>query len=142
MIKKRPRYKNYYNRYFFNCCMDSDIDKSCEKVYNKNYNKAKKLVKVGNILEKTYGIPIINKRVSVTPIGLLYDVSGGNTVKYAKTLDRVKNDIGIDFIGGYSAMVQKGFSAGDLELINSIPEALKLISKMCSSINVGSTKQV
>ena len=121
-------------------CMDSDIDKSCEKVYNKIYNKAKDLVKVGNLLEKTYGIPIVNKRVSVTPISLLCGASGGNPVKYAKTLDKVANDIGIDFIGGYSAMVQKGFSAGDLELINSIPEALKVTSKLCSSINVGSTK--
>ena len=121
-------------------CMDSDIDKSCQKVYNKIYNKAKDLVKVGKILEKTYGIPIVNKRVSVTPIALLVGASGGDPVKYAKTLDKVANDIGIDFIGGYSAMVQKGFSAGDLELINSIPEALKVTSKMCSSINVGSTK--
>jgi uncharacterized protein (UPF0210 family) len=121
-------------------CMDSDIDKSCDKVYNKIYSKAKDLVKVGNLLEKTYGIPIVNKRVSVTPISLLCGASGGDPVKYAKTLDKVANDIGIDFIGGYSAMVQKGFSSGDLELINSIPEALKSTSKLCSSINVGSTK--
>ena len=121
-------------------CMDSDIDKSCEKVYNKIYNKAHNLVKVGQILEKTYGIPIVNKRVSVTPIALLCGASGGDPIKYAKTLDKVANDIGIDFIGGYSAMVQKGFSAGDLELINSIPKALKETKKMCSSINVGSTK--
>ena len=121
-------------------CMDSDIDKSCEKVYNKIYKHAKDLVKVGNILEKTYGIPIVNKRVSVTPIAMLVGASGGDPVKYAKTLDKVANDIGIDFIGGYSALVQKGFSAGDLELINSIPEALSKTSKLCSSINVGSTK--
>ncbi len=121
-------------------CMDSDIDKSCEKVYNKIYNKAHDLVKVGQILEKTYGIPIVNKRVSVTPISLLVGASGGDPVKYAKTLDKVANDIGIDFIGGFSAMVQKGFSAGDLELINSIPEALAQTNKLCSSINVGSTK--
>ena len=121
-------------------CMDSNIDESCKKVYNKIYNKARDLVKVGNILEKTYGIPIVNKRVSVTPISLLVGASGGDPVKYAKTLDKVANDIGIDFIGGYSALVQKGFSAGDLELINSIPEALASTSKLCSSINVGSTK--
>ncbi len=121
-------------------CMDADIDKSCEKVYNKIYNKAHDLVKVGRILEKTYGIPIVNKRVSVTPISLLVGASGGDPVKYAKTLDKVANDIGIDFIGGFSAMVQKGFSAGDLELINSIPEALAQTNKLCSSINVGSTK--
>ena len=121
-------------------CMDSNIDESCKKVYNKIYNKARDLVKVGNILEKTYGIPIVNKRVSVTPISLLVGASGGDPVKYAKTLDKVANDIGIDFIGGYSALVQKGFSAGDLELINSIPEALASTSKLCSSVNVGSTK--
>ncbi len=121
-------------------CMDSDIDKSCEKVYKKIYSKAHDLVKVGNILEKTYGIPIVNKRVSVTPIALLVGASGGDPIKYAKTLDKVALDIGIDFIGGYSAMVQKGFSAGDLELINSIPEALAQTNKLCSSINIGSTK--
>ncbi len=121
-------------------CMDSDIDKSCQKVYNKIYTKAKRLVEVGNFLEKTYGIPIVNKRVSVTPIAMLVGASGGDPVKYAKTLDKVANDIGIDFIGGYSALVQKGFSAGDLELINSIPRALSETSKLCSSINVGSTK--
>ncbi len=121
-------------------CMDSDIDKSCEKVYKKIYSKAHDLVKVGNILEKTYGIPIVNKRVSVTPIALLVGASGGDPIKYAKILDKVALDIGIDFIGGYSAMVQKGFSAGDLELINSIPEALAQTNKLCSSINVGSTK--
>ena len=103
-------------------CMDTDIDKSCEKIYNKIYNKAKDLVKVGETLSKTYGIPIINKRVSVTPIAMLLAVSGGDPIKYALTLDKVAADIGIDFIGGYSALVQKGFAAGDLELINSIPQ--------------------
>ena len=93
-------------------CMDSDIDKSCKKVYEKIYNKAKNLVQVGNTLSKTYGIPIINKRVSVTPIAMLVGASGGDPIKYAITLDRVAHDIGIDFIGGYSALVQKGFSAG------------------------------
>jgi uncharacterized protein (UPF0210 family) len=121
-------------------CMDSDIDKSCEKVYKKIFDKAQNLVKVGKMLEKTYGIPIVNKRVSVTPISLLVGASGGDPVKYAKVLDKVANDIGIDFIGGYSAMVQKGFSAGDKELINSIPLALSQTNKLCSSINVGSTK--
>lgn len=121
-------------------CMDSDIDRSCQKVYNKIYNKAKDLVKVGNLLQKMYGIPIVNKRVSVTPIALLVGASGGNPLKYAQTLDKVANDIGIDFIGGFSAMVQKGFSAGDKELIESIPESLSKTSKLCSSINVGSTK--
>lgn len=121
-------------------CMDSDIDKSRKKVYDKIYNKASRLVEVGSYLQKTYGIPIINKRVSVTPIAMLVGASGGDPIKYAKTLDKVGKDIGIDFIGGYSALVQKGFSAGDLELINSIPEALAQTDIVCSSVNVGSTK--
>lgn len=121
-------------------CMDSDSDKSCKKVYDKIYNKASRLVEVGSYLQKTYGIPIINKRVSVTPIAMLVGASGGDPIKYAKTLDKVGKDIGIDFIGGYSALVQKGFSAGDLELINSIPEALAQTDIVCSSVNVGSTK--
>ena len=121
-------------------CMDSDINKSCEKVYNKIYKYAKDLVSVGNKISKKYGIPIINKRVSVTPIAILLGVSGGDPLLYAKTLDKVANDIGIDFIGGYSALVQKGFAPGDLELINSIPEALACTSRMCSSVNIGSTR--
>lgn len=121
-------------------CMDSDIDKSCKKVYDKIYNKASRLVEVGSYLQKTYGIPIINKRVSVTPIAMLVGASGGDPIKYAKTLDKVGKDIGIDFIGGYSALVQKGLSAGDLELIKSIPEALAQTDIVCSSVNVGSTK--
>jgi len=121
-------------------CMDTDIKKSCEKVYNKIYNYAKDLVNVGNTISKKYGIPIINKRVAVTPISMLVGVSGGNPVEYAKTLDKVANDIGIDFIGGYSALVQKGFAPGEKELIESIPEALACTSKLCSSVNIGSTR--
>lgn len=121
-------------------CADEDIDKSCEKVYNKIYRLAKDLVKTGEDIEKKYGIPIVNKRISVTPIAILLAASGGDPVKYAKTLDRVAKDIGVNFIGGYSALVQKGFSAGDLELIKSIPRALDETDYVCSSINIGSTK--
>ena len=121
-------------------CADSDIDKSCEKVYNKIYSKAKDLVNTGEAIEKKYGIPIVNKRVSVTPISMLVAVSGGDPVKYALTLDRVAKDIGVNFIGGFSALVQKGFSAGDRELIDSIPRALAETDLVCSSVNVGSTK--
>ena len=121
-------------------CADSDIDKSCQKVYDKIYSHAKDLVKTGEFIEKKYGIPIVNKRVSVTPIALLCGVSGGDPVKYAKTLDKVAHDIGINFIGGYSTLVQKGFSAGDRELIESIPRALAETELVCSSVNVGSTK--
>ena len=121
-------------------CADADIDKSCEKVYNKIYNKAKDLVKTGEAIEKKYGIPIVNKRVSVTPISMLAAVSGGDPVKYARTLDKVAQDIGVNFIGGFSALVQKGFSAGDRELIESIPRALAETDLVCSSVNIGSTK--
>jgi len=121
-------------------CADTDIDKSCEKIYNKIYSKAKNLVEVGETISKKYGIPIVNKRVSVTPISMLVAVSGGDPVKYAVTLDRVAKDIGVNFIGGFSALVQKGFSAGDAELIGAIPRALAVTDHVCSSVNVGSTK--
>lgn len=121
-------------------CADSDIDKSCEKIYKKIYRLAKNLINVGESISKKYGIPIINKRISVTPISMLLAVSGGNPVKYAKTLDKVATDIGVNFIGGYTALVQKGFAAGERELIDSIPEALTVTNRVCSSVNVGSTK--
>ncbi len=121
-------------------CADADIDKSCEKVYNKIVTKAGRLVEVGEEIASLYGIPIINKRVSVTPISMLVAVSGGDPVKYALTLDRAAKAIGVNFIGGFSALVQKGFSAGDRELIAAIPEAMAKTTRVCSSVNVGSTK--
>ena len=121
-------------------CADSDIDRSCEKVYKKIYEKAKNLVKTGEAIEKKYKIPIVNKRISVTPISMLVAVSGGDPVKYALTLDRVAKDVGVNFIGGFSALVQKGFSAGDRELIDAIPRALSATDYVCSSVNIGSTK--
>ena len=121
-------------------CADSDIDKSCEKVYNKITTKAKDLVATGEFLEKKYGIPIVNKRISVTPISMLVGVSGGDPVKYAKVLDKAAHEVGVNFIGGFSALVQKGFSAGDRELIDAIPRALAETELVCSSVNVGSTK--
>ena len=121
-------------------CADSDIDRSCEKVYKKIYEKAKDLVKTGEAIEKKYKIPIVNKRISVTPISMLAAVSGGDPVKYALTLDRVAKDVGVNFIGGFSALVQKGFSAGDRELIKSIPRALARTDFVCSPVNIGSTK--
>ncbi len=121
-------------------CADTDINKSCEKVYNKIVRMAGKLVETGEDIEAQYGIPIINKRVSVTPIAILAGVSGGDPVLYAKTLERAAREIGVNFIGGYSALVSKGFSPGDLSLINSIPEALAVTDHICSSVNLGSTK--
>ena len=121
-------------------CADSDIDRSCEKVYEKIVNKAGNLVKTGCEIEKEYGIPIINKRISVTPIALLAAVSGGDPTKYALALQRAAEATGVNFIGGYSALVHKGFSAGDRELIESIPRALACTENVCSSVNIGSTK--
>lgn len=121
-------------------CCDADIDRSCSKVYDKILRLAGDLVKTGEDIEKKYGIPIVNKRVSVTPIAMLVAVSGGDPVKYAKTLDKAAKAIGVNFIGGYSALVNKGFSSGDEALIKSIPRALAETDFVCSSINVGSTK--
>lgn len=121
-------------------CADKSIDKACANIYEKICRNAEKLVSTGEDIEKQYGIPIINKRVSVTPIAMLAGISGGDPVKYALALEKAANTIGVNFIGGYSALVQKGFSAGDLELINSIPEALARTEHLCSSVNVGSTK--
>ncbi len=121
-------------------CADSDIDRSCTKVYDKICRLAKDLVRTGDDIHDKYGIPVVNKRVSVTPIAMLAGVSGGDPVKYARTLDRAAHEIGVDFIGGYSSLVQKGFSAGDLALIDSIPQALSETELVCSSINVGSTR--
>lgn len=121
-------------------CVDSDIDRSCRKVVEKIKKCAGKLVETGEIIEKRYGIPIVNKRVSVTPIAMLAGASGGDPVKYAKALDEAARAIGVNFIGGYSALVQKGFGPGDRELIESIPRALAETERVCSSVNIGSTK--
>ena len=121
-------------------CADSDLDRSCEKVYDKICTKAENLVRTGEDIASKYGIPIVNKRIAVTPISMLAGVSGGDVSKYAKALDKAAETVGIDFIGGYSALVHKGFSAGDVELIESIPQALTETNLVCSSINIGSTK--
>ncbi|MCD7797675.1 MAG: PFL family protein [Clostridiales bacterium] len=121
-------------------CADTDIDRACDKIYDKICRKAEKLVLTGEQIEKEYGIPIINKRVSVTPIAIMQGISSGNPVKYALALEKASQTIGVNFIGGYSALVQKGFSAGDTELIESIPEALASTEHICSSVNIGSTK--
>ena len=121
-------------------CAGDDIARSAEKVYDKITRSAEKLVATGEEIERTYGIPIINKRVSVTPIAMLAAASGGDPVIYARAMDRAAKTLGINFIGGYSALVHKGFSAGDRELIASIPEALSTTDFVCSSVNVGSTK--
>ncbi len=121
-------------------CADGDLERSCQKVYDKITRCARDLVRTGEQLETEYGIPIINKRISVTPIAMLAAASGGDPVRYALTLERAAQAVGVNFIGGYSALVHKGFAPGDQALIDSIPEALKATQHVCSSVNVGSTK--
>mgnify|MGYP000603317584 FL=1 len=122
-------------------CIDSDSDKACQKIYDKITTKAKDLVKVGEQIQEEYGIPIINKRVTVTPISLIAAASHDQDyVKYALTLDKAAHTLGIDFIGGYSALVQKGYQNGDKTLIKSIPEALAQTDLVCASVNVGATR--
>ena len=121
-------------------CCSGDIDVSCTKIYDKITRLAANLVKTGEDIEKEYGIPIINKRISVTPIAMILASSGGDPVKYALTLEKASREVGVNFIGGYSALVQKGFAQGDEALIRSIPEALSRTEHICSSVNIGSTK--
>ncbi len=122
-------------------CADSDIDKAACKVYDKITKRAEKLVKTGEDIESEFGIPIINKRISVTPISIVASACESvDYVKFAKALDKAAKAVGVNFIGGYSALVQKGFTDGDKKLIASIPQALAETDIVCSSVNVGSTK--
>ncbi len=124
-------------------CVDSDLEKLNQNIYEKITGLAQNLVATGQEIEREYGIPIVNKRISVTPIALI----GGNACKteddfvtIAKTLDRVAKEVGVNFIGGYSALVSKGMTKSDELLIRSIPKALADTERVCSSVNVGSTK--
>lgn len=122
-------------------CMDADIDKACQKVYDKIVSTARNLVPVCEEIEKELGIPIINKRISVTPIGIIASACKDQSpVKFALTLEKAACEVGVNFIGGYSALVQKGFAGADLALIDSIPEALASTDHVCASVNIGSTK--
>jgi uncharacterized protein (UPF0210 family) len=122
-------------------CCDYDGAKSREKIYKKITTLAKDLVKVGEEIEEKYGIPIINKRISVTPIALIAQSSNDTDyVEYAKTLDAAAKAVGVNFIGGFSALVQKGYTKGDKILIESIPKAMAATERVCSSVNVGCTK--
>ena len=122
-------------------CIDSDIDKSCDKIYDKICRYAGNLVKTGEDISKEYGIPIIHKRIAVTPIAMVAAACpGNNPVHFAKSLDRAARSTGVNFIGGYSALVHKGFAPGDYALIKSIPEALSETELVCSSVNIGTTK--
>lgn len=124
-------------------CIDSDLDTMNEKIYNKITTKAKDLVATGDEIAAEFGIPVVNKRVSVTPIALVGGVachSIEDFVSVAKTLDKAAKTIGVNFIGGYSALVSKGMTPAEELLIRSIPQALAVTERVCSSVNVGSTK--
>lgn len=124
-------------------CMDSNLDEVNRKVYEKITDKARNLVKVGNEISNEYGIPIVNKRISVTPIGLVGSAackSEEDFVSIAKTLDKAAKEVGVNFIGGYSALVSKGMTPAEELLIRSIPKAMAATERVCSSVNVGSTK--
>jgi len=122
-------------------CIDSDGEKARTKIYDKITKSAENLVKVGREIETEFGIPIVNKRVSITPMSIVAGASNDTSyVKFAQTLDRAAETLGIDFLGGFSALVQKGCTKGDKILIDSIPEALATTNKVCASVNVGCTK--
>ena len=122
-------------------CADENPDRACQKIYDKITRCAKDLVETGNIISRRYGIPIIHKRISVTPISLVAAASKtDNYVQFAKTLDKAAKELGVNFIGGYSALVYKGYTESDKKLIKSIPEALSTTEYVCSSVGVATTK--
>ena len=124
-------------------CIDSDLDKLNQKIYNKIYESAKDLVSTGEKIAKDFGVPIVNKRISLTPIALVGGAAcktPDDFVTIAKTLDKVAIEVGVNFIGGYSALVSKGMTPAEEMLIRSIPKALSVTERVCSSVNVGSTK--
>ncbi len=122
-------------------CCDSDPRRACEKIYDKICRKAQNLVSAGQDIEHEFGIPIVNKRISVTPMALVAGASETEDyVPFAEAMDKAAKTCGVDFIGGFSALVQKGFTPGDERLIASIPEALAVTDFVCSSVNVGSTR--
>ena len=122
-------------------CADEDIEKCAQKIYDKICKKAEKLVETGEQIEREFGIPIVNKRISVTPIALVAAACKTESyVPLAVALDKAAKKCGVNFIGGFSALVNKGFTESDLKLINSIPEALAVTERVCSSVCVASTK--
>ena len=122
-------------------CADPDPKAACQKIYDKITRRAEHLVATGEAIEREFGIPIVNKRISVTPMALVAGASEtGSYVPFAVAMDNAAKSTGVNFIGGFSALVQKGFTSGDRRLIASIPEALAITDFVCSSVNVGSTR--
>jgi len=121
-------------------CATGDIKRTADKVYEKICREAHDLVPVGEAIEREFGIPIVNKRVSVTPVALVAGGCGDDLVPIAEAMDRAAREVSVNYIGGFSALVQKGFTTGDRSLIASIPEALARTERVCASVNVGSTR--
>ena len=122
-------------------CADSDLTKFNQKIYDKITKKAENLVKTGEDIARQYGIPVVNKRISVTPISIAAaGCKADSYVSVAETLDRAAKEVGVNFIGGFSALIHKGCTPGDEILINSIPEALAVTDMVCSSVNVGTSR--
>lgn len=122
-------------------CAHADIDTACGKIYDKITRRAEKLVSTGVDIEHEFGIPIVNKRISVTPIAFIASACGAdNYTPFAEALDRAAGEVGVNFIGGFSALVHKGFSDGDRILIDSVPSALSVTERVCSSVNVATSK--
>ena len=121
-------------------CIRESADKTCQLVYDRICKKAENIVKVADDLGKEYGIPIINKRISITPASMLTSSFMGKEIMLAKTLDRAAKTVGVDFLGGYSALVHKGITSFEESFMRSIPEALASTDRLCSSVNVGSSK--
>lgn len=122
-------------------CADPDEKKFCEKIYDKITTKSKNLVKVGEDISREFGIPVVNKRISITPVAIAAAACRSiNYVEIAKTLDRAAKEVGVNFIGGFSALVHKGMTESDEMLINSVPEALSVTERVCSSVNLASTR--
>ncbi|MBQ1251323.1 MAG: DUF711 family protein, partial [Firmicutes bacterium] len=122
-------------------CADTDAEKAAQKIYDKICKKAENLVKTGEDISHDFGIPIVNKRISVTPISLVAAAAEtDNYVIFAKALDKAAKEVGVNFLGGFSALVHKGMTESDLKLIHSIPQALAETERVCSSVNIGTTK--
>src|SRR5690606_20869423 len=124
-------------------CAHPDLEKAAQKAYEKICRMAGRLVATGDEIEREYGIPIINKRISVTPVAIVAESSGADPeryVRFAEYLDRAAAEVGVNFLGGFSALVQKGATPGDRALIASLPEALATTERVCASVNIGSTR--
>jgi uncharacterized protein (UPF0210 family) len=121
-------------------CAHNDMDELARRIYDKITRKAQNLVKTGEDIEKEYGIPITNKRISVTPVSIIGEGANGDYTKIARAMDRATETTGVDFIGGYSALIHKGYTDGDRRFVESIPEALSETKRVCASVNIATTK--